>query len=332
MPNNMIKMINRMERNMGYEKALNIIENVNKAVRGKSVVVSKVLMAILAKGHILMEDIPGVGKTTLALAFAKSMDLSQNRMQFTTDVLPSDVVGYSMYNSKTGEFEYKQGAVMCNLFLADEINRTSSKTQSALLEAMEEGQVTVDGVTRVINKPFVVIATQNPVGSAGTQLLPESQLDRFMVKLSMGYPDIESEVEIMINRQNMNPLDLVEEVVNAKELLEMQNEVAAIHMDKAIYEYIAMICSLTRNNAMIDLGLSPRGAVAMAAMARAHAYIYGRNYVIPEDVKEVFGDVAGHRLIYSPKVKINHISPDKIMSEIIKAVPVPGLAKKGASK
>lgn len=176
---------------MGYEKALNIIENVNKAVKGKSVVVSKVLMAILAKGHILMEDIPGVGKTTLALAFAKSMDLSQNRMQFTTDVLPSDVVGYSMYNSKTGEFEYKQGAVMCNLFLADEINRTSSKTQSALLEAMEEGQVTVDGVTRVINKPFVVIATQNPVGSAGTQLLPESQLDRFMVKLSMGYPDIE---------------------------------------------------------------------------------------------------------------------------------------------
>lgn len=317
---------------MGYEKALNIIENVNKAVKGKSVVVSKVLMVILAKGHILMEDIPGVGKTTLALAFAKSMDLSQNRMQFTTDVLPSDVVGYSMYNSKTGEFEYKQGAVMCNLFLADEINRTSSKTQSALLEAMEEGQVTVDGVTRVINKPFVVIATQNPVGSAGTQLLPESQLDRFMVKLSMGYPDIESEVEIMINRQNMNPLDLVEEVVNAKELLEMQNEVAAIHMDKAIYEYIAMICSLTRNNAMIDLGLSPRGAVAMAAMARAHAYIYGRNYVIPEDVKEVFGDVAGHRLIYSPKAKINHISPDKIMSEIIKAVPVPGLAKKGALK
>lgn len=328
----MIKMINRMERNMGYEKALNIIENVNKAVKGKSVVVSKVLMAILAKGHILMEDIPGVGKTTLALAFAKSMDLSQNRMQFTTDVLPSDVVGYSMYTDKTGEFEYKQGAVMCNLFLADEINRTSSKTQSALLEAMEEGQVTVDGVTRVINKPFVVIATQNPVGSAGTQLLPESQLDRFMVKLSMGYPDIESEVEIMINRQNMNPLDLVEEVVNAKELLEMQNEVAAIHMDKAIYEYIAMICSLTRNNAMIDLGLSPRGAVAMAAMARAHAYIYGRNYVIPEDVKEVFGDVAGHRLIYSPKAKINHISPDKIMSEIIKAVPVPGLAKKGALK
>lgn len=332
MSNNMNKMINRMERNMGYEKALNIIENVNKAVKGKSVVVSKVLMAILAKGHILMEDIPGVGKTTLALAFAKSMDLSQNRMQFTTDVLPSDVIGYSMYNSKTGEFEYKQGAVMCNLFLADEINRTSSKTQSALLEAMEEGQVTVDGVTRVINKPFVVIATQNPVGSAGTQLLPESQLDRFMVKLSMGYPDIESEVEIMINRQNMNPLDLVEEVVNAKELLEMQNEVAAIHMDKAIYEYIAMICSLTRNNAMIDLGLSPRGAVAMAAMARAHAYIYGRNYVIPEDVKEVFVDVAGHRLIYSPKAKINHISPDKIMSEIIKAVPVPGLAKKGALK
>ena len=178
---------------MGYEKAMKIMENVNKAVKGKEIIVSKVLMAILAKGHVLMEDIPGVGKTTLALAFAKAMDLSENRMQFTTDVLPSDVVGFSMYNAKTAEFEYKPGAVMCNLFLADEINRTSSKTQSALLEAMEEGQVTVDGVTRNINKPFIVIATQNPVGSAGTQMLPESQLDRFMVKLSMGYPDMSQE-------------------------------------------------------------------------------------------------------------------------------------------
>ena len=314
------------------QKLEQVQAEVNKVIKGKEDVVKKVLAAVIAGGHILMEDIPGVGKTTLATTFAKSMSMHYKRVQFTPDVLPSDILGFSMYNSATKEFEYREGAVFTNLFLADEINRTSPKTQSALLEVMEEKTATVDGVTRPLPDPFVVIATENPYGSSGTQMLPESQLDRFMVKLSMGYPDIESEVEIMINRQNMNPLDLVEEVVNAKELLEMQNEVAAIHMDKAIYEYIAMICSLTRNNAMIDLGLSPRGAVAMAAMARAHAYIYGRNYVIPEDVKEVFGDVAGHRLIYSPKAKINHISPDKIMSEIIKAVPVPGLAKKGALK
>lgn len=314
---------------MGYEKAMKIMENVNKAVKGKEVIVSKVLMAILAKGHVLMEDIPGVGKTTLALAFAKAMDLSENRMQFTTDVLPSDVVGFSMYNSKTAEFEYKPGAVMCNLFLADEINRTSSKTQSALLEAMEEGQVTVDGVTRTINKPFVVIATQNPVGSAGTQMLPESQLDRFMVKLSMGYPDIASEVEIMFNRQNSNPLELVEEVVTAEELLKMQEEVDNIHTDKAIYEYIAMLCSVTRNHPMLELGVSPRGAIAIASMSRAHAYIYGRNYVTPDDVQAVFPDVVCHRIILSPKARVNRVSYQTIIKSIFQTVPVPGIADRG---
>lgn len=314
---------------MGYEKALQIIENVNKAVKGKNEIVTKVLMAILAKGHVLMEDIPGVGKTTLALAFAKAMDLSENRMQFTTDVLPSDVVGFSMYNSKTAEFEYKPGAVMCNLFLADEINRTSSKTQSALLEAMEEGQVTMDGVTRQIDKPFIVIATQNPVGSAGTQMLPESQLDRFMVKLSMGYPDIASEVEIMYSRQNSNPLEQVDEVVMAEELIEMQQEVDNIHTDKAIYEYIAMLCAITRKNPMIELGVSPRGSIAVASMARAHAYISGRNYVTPDDVQNVFSDVICHRIILSPKAKVNKITFDSIVKNIFLAVPVPGLADRG---
>ena len=314
---------------MGYEKAMKIMENVNKAVKGKEIIVSKVLMAILAKGHVLMEDIPGVGKTTLALAFAKAMDLSENRMQFTTDVLPSDVVGFSMYNAKTAEFEYKPGAVMCNLFLADEINRTSSKTQSALLEAMEEGQVTVDGVTRNINKPFIVIATQNPVGSAGTQMLPESQLDRFMVKLSMGYPDIASEVEIMFNRQNSNPLELVEEVVTAEELLKMQEEVDNIHTDKAIYEYIAMLRSVTRNHPMLELGVSPRGAIAVASMSRSHAYIYGRNYVTPDDVQAVFPDVVCHRIILSPKARVNRVSYQGIIKSIFQAVPVPGIANRG---
>lgn len=310
---------------MGFEKAQLILENVNKAVKGKEIVVSKVLMAILAKGHVLMEDIPGVGKTTLALAFAKTMDLSQNRMQFTTDVLPSDVVGFNMYNAKTAEFEYKKGAVMCNLFLADEINRTSSKTQSALLEAMEEGQITVDGVTRKIEKPFIVIATQNPVGSAGTQMLPESQLDRFMVKLSMGYPDINSEVLIMMNRQGRNPIDLVEKIVNTDELIQMQDEVENMYMDKAIYEYVAMLCAITRNNPYIELGISPRGAIALTKMAKAHAYLYGRNYVTPEDVQAVFPDVASHRIIISPKAKIGGVSFSKIVTGIFQNVPVPGV-------
>lgn len=312
---------------MGYEKALKVIENVNKAVKGKDVIVSKVMMAILAKGHILMEDIPGVGKTTLALAFTKTMDLTQNRMQFTTDVLPSDVVGFSMYNAKTAEFEFRPGAVMCNLFLADEINRTSSKTQSALLEAMEEGQITVDGITHVIEKPFTVIATQNPIGSAGTQLLPESQLDRFMVKLSMGYPDIASGVEILISRQNTDPLDLVEKVVTADELISMQEEVENLHMDKAVYEYIAMLCAITRKNPFIELGISPRGGVALSRMAKAHAYIYGRNYVIPEDVQAVFPDVARHRLIMSPKAKLNGVSYESVIKGVFQTVPVPGKAK-----
>lgn len=203
---------------MSYEKALAVMQEVRKAVKGKDEIIEKVMMAVLAKGHILMEDIPGVGKTTLALAFSKSMALKQNRMQFTTDVLPSDVIGFSMYNAKTQEFEFKEGAVMCNLFLADEINRTSSKTQSALLEAMEEGQVTVDGVTRILPKPFTVIATQNPVGSAGTQMLPESQLDRFMIKLSMGYPDPASEIAILKDRQGANPLNDVKQVVDGKDM------------------------------------------------------------------------------------------------------------------
>ena len=221
---------------MGYEKALEVINQVQKAVKGKDDIVTKVMMTMLAGGHILMEDIPGVGKTTLALAFSKAMSLHQNRVQFTTDVLPSDVVGFSMYNAATNEFEYKEGAIMCNLFLADEINRTSSKTQAALLEAMEEGQVTVDGVTRKLPQPFFVVATQNPAGSAGTQMLPEAQVDRFMVRLSMGYPDARSEVAILKERQGVNPLEHVEPVVSGDEIIQMRREVDAVHIDNAIYE------------------------------------------------------------------------------------------------
>ena len=308
---------------MGYEQALKIMTEVKKSVKGKDAVIKKVLMAVLAKGHILMEDIPGVGKTTLALAFAKAMDLKQSRMQFTIDVLPSDVVGFSMYNAKTQEFEYKEGAVMCNLFLADEINRTSSKTQSALLEAMEEGQVTVDGITRKIPEPFTVIATQNPVGSAGTQMLPESQLDRFMLKLSMGYPDAGSEVSILEGKHGANPLDEVVTVVNGEDILAMQQEVENIYVDKSIYEYMVMLCAITRNHPMIELGVSPRGTVALACMARAHAYIFGRAYVTPEDVQMVFPDVVKHRLVLSPKAKVSKVAVDTVIKTVFEAVPVP---------
>lgn len=308
---------------MKYEKALAVIEEVKKAVKGKNEIIRKVMMVILARGHVLMEDIPGVGKTTLALAFSKAMALNQNRMQFTTDVLPSDVVGFSMYNAKTQEFEFKEGAVMCNLFLADEINRTSSKTQSALLEAMEEGQVTVDGITRQLPKPFAVIATQNPVGSAGTQMLPESQLDRFMVKLSMGYPDVASEVEILKDRQGYNPLDSVNHVVNIQDIIEMQDEVDELHIDVAVLEYITMLSATTRQHPMIELGISPRGTIALAGMAKAHAYISGREYVTPEDVQNVFFDVVCHRIILNPRAKISAVTVEGVVKSVFQTVPVP---------
>lgn len=308
---------------MGYDKAIAVVNEVQKAVKGKDEIIKKVIMAFLAGGHVLMEDIPGVGKTTMALAFAKAMALKENRMQFTTDVLPSDVVGFSMYNAKTQEFEFKEGAVMCNLFLADEINRTSSKTQSALLESMEEGQVTVDGVTRQLPKPFLVIATQNPAGSAGTQLLPESQLDRFMIRLTMGYPDVASEVEILKERQGENPLNRVNEIVSSESIIQMQEEVDRVHVDKAIYDYIAMLCAITRKHPMIELGISPRGTLALASMSRAHAYVSGRSYVTPGDVQNVFPDVARHRLILSPKARVASADVESVIKTVFKTVPVP---------
>lgn len=308
---------------MGFEKANEVIEEVKKAVKGKDDIIRKIMTAILADGHILMEDIPGVGKTTLALSFSKAMMLSEKRMQFTSDVLPSDVVGFSMYNSKTQEFNIREGAVICNLFLADEINRTSSKTQSALLEAMEEGQVTVDGNTITLPKPFTVIATQNPVGSAGTQMLPESQLDRFMVKLSMGYPDFASEVQILMDRQTGNPVDMVKEVVNATDIIEMQNEVSNMYMQQAIYEYIIALCQSSRNHPAVALGISPRGCLAVAAMARANAYLSGRGFVTPEDVIEVFEDTVSHRILLNSRAKINGARVSDVVNQIVTSVPVP---------
>jgi MoxR-like ATPase len=308
------------------QKPLEIINEVKKVVVGKDEIIAKVLMVMLAKGHILLEDIPGVGKTTLALAFSKAMSLDYKRVQFTPDVMPTDVTGFSIYNKASGKLDYKPGAAMCNLFLADEINRTSSKTQSALLEVMEEGKITVDGVTRKTPTPYIVIATQNPIGSAGTQMLPDSQLDRFMVRLTMGYPDLQSEVEILKRKQGSNPLEQVKTVANASDILAMQQEVENIYLSDALYRYIAVLTAATRKSPLLKLGSSPRGSIALAKMAQASAYLRGKDYVIPEDVHYVFTDVTAHRVLLSSQAKISNTTTEQVLHKIIKEVAAPTVA------
>ncbi len=300
-----------------------IINEVSKVIIGKNHIICKVLTAILAKGHILIEDIPGVGKTTLALAFSRAMDLEHNRLQFTPDVLPTDVVGYHLLNNDGDGYQFKPGPVMCNLFLADEINRTSPKSQSALLEVMEEGTVTVDSITKEVPKPFTVIATQNPIGSIGTQMLPESQLDRFMIKLTMGYPDIRSEVNMLKGRQDTNPLSSVKTVVSQKDILNMQAVADRVFIHDSIYDYIVNIVLQTRKHPLIELGLSPRGTIALTNMAKANAFIYNRDYMIPDDIKMVFRDVASHRMILKPKARLNDLTMDQMVEVILQQVHAP---------
>lgn len=305
-----------------------VIGEVKKAVIGKDDIIIKILLAVLSKGHILIDDIPGVGKTTIALAFAKALDLRYNRMQFTPDVLPTDVTGFTIYNKATGSFDYKSGVIMCNLFLADEINRTSSKTQSALLEVMAEGRITVDGITREIPKPFMVIATQNPVGSIGTQMLPESQLDRFMIKLTMGYPDIESEINIIKSKQSANPLDDVRRVAGAEEIMMMQRVAESVYIDDKVYLYIAKLVDATRNHPLIKLGVSPRGTLALTSITKSTALLKGRDYVIPDDVGFIFKDVVGHRIMLNSKARINDVTVDNVADEILSSVKIPEMSKK----
>ena len=281
------------------------------------------MLAIIARGHILLDDIPGVGKTTLAVAFSKAMSLDYKRMQFTPDVLPADVTGFTVYNKQTNSFEYKPGAALCSLFLADEINRTSSKTQSALLEAMEEGSVTVDGVTHNLPKPYIVIATQNPIGSVGTQMLPESQLDRFIVRLTMGYPDLESEVAILRSKEGGIRGTDIASVAGADDILLMQNAADEIFVDDLVYKYIASIAAATRTHPQIKLGLSPRGTVALASMSKAAALLKGRSYVIPEDVKFILGDVVTHRILLSAKAKAAGVDTSDVMRDISARTPAP---------
>ncbi len=310
-----------------YTSQINkIVSEVKKAVIGKDTVIIKTMLAMLCKGHILIEDIPGVGKTTLALAFSKALNLKHNRMQFTPDVLPSDVTGFNVYNKMKGVFEFKEGSAFCNLFLADEINRTSSKTQSALLELMEEKNITVDGITYKLPEPYTVIATQNPIGSAGTHLLPESQLDRFMIKLSMGYPTSEGEIAILKSKYNSNPLDNVKQVANSDLIIEIQNAVSNIYIDDKIYSYIVSIANATRNHPLIKLGVSPRGTLALMNISKGIALAMGRDYVIPDDVSYICRDVFAHRIILNSKAKLNDKTPDDVILDILKTTPVPKIA------
>ncbi|MBQ9984313.1 MAG: MoxR family ATPase [Lachnospiraceae bacterium] len=297
-------------------------QEIKKAVKGKDEVIEKVLAAMLAGGHILLEDIPGVGKTTLAMAIAKTMSLSYKRVQFTPDVLPSDIVGFSMYNQDNKTFEYQQGAVCCNLFLADEINRTSPKTQSALLEVMEEGNVTVDGVTRSLPDPFVVIATENPLGSSGTQMLPESQLDRFMVCLTMGYPEHDAAIDILKDNAK-KPISTLESVITAEEFMTLRKKTNDMFVHDSIYEYIVTLVEGTRTNPLFSMGASPRGTIALLRMAKAIAVLNDREYVTPEDIRKVFADVLGHRVKLSTKARAEGKNVTDALSELFSGVNVP---------
>lgn len=308
------------------KKAHLVMEEVKKVIVGKDECIEKVMGAVLAKGHVLLEDVPGVGKTEMAVAFSRAMGIQSNRVQFTPDVMPSDITGFSMYHKETESFAYHPGAAMCNLLLADEINRTSPKTQSALLEVMEEGNVTVDGVTREMPKPFIVIATQNPIGFFGTQRLPEAQMDRFLICISIGYPAAEDELLMLKSRHNEEPLDRVQAIISGRELLEMQDKVENIFIHDNVYRYIVQLAAQTREHSLLELGISPRGALAVSRMARAYAFLRDRDFVAPKDVKSAFFDVGVHRIRLSQKARVDGRDAVSVLEEVMEKVkePVPG--------
>ena len=303
-------------------KIYDALAEVNKVIKGKDDVVVRVMSAILAGGHVLMEDIPGVGKTTLSTTFAKTLSMDYKRVQFTPDVLPSDILGLSMYNSNTREFEFKEGPIFCNFFLADEINRTSPKTQSALLEVMEEGSVTIDGVTRKVDDNFVVIATQNPSGSAGTNMLPESQLDRFLVCLTMGYPSHSDTVEILKNNGGFTKPD-IKPVISLEELKAMKIESSNLFVHDSIFEYITELGETTRKHPLFSRGVSPRGIIALLRMSKAYAYIDGSEFVRAQDVQNVLADVFCHRIKISPKARTEGLDTKAVIGELLGAVTPP---------
>lgn len=304
-------------------------KEVSTVIKGKDEVIRKVIMAILASGHVLLEDVPGLGKTTLAKAFSKALGFANKRIQFTLDTMPSDIVGMSIYNEQTNAFEYVEGAaVNCNLLLGDEINRTSSKTQSALLEAMAEGCVTVDGVTHQLLEPFVVMATQNPVTSGGTQALPDSQLDRFMICLSMGYPDAESQLAILKNVSDRDLIEKVQPVMTIEDVKQAKSYVKNMQVNDEILRYIICLCEKTREHEHVELGISPRGVGALAEMAKSFALCEGRTYVVPDDVLAIFPDVCAHRLILNTKARRENVTAYEILEEIAQQIEKPKLLRK----
>lgn len=301
---------------------LEISNEISKVIVGKDDIIKQVMAAIFAGGHVLLEDVPGVGKTTLALAFSRALSLDYRRIQFTPDVLPSDVVGFSMFNKKINDFEFREGAAMCNILLADEINRTSPKTQAALLEVMEEGKVTVDGVTHFLPDPFIVIATQNPIGYVGTQKLPESQLDRFMIKLSMGYPDKKSEMDIYNGRSNAS-LEKVNEVINVDEIKSMRDKVERVYIEDSLLDYLVTLVRNSRENQYVSLGISPRGGIALIKMSKSMAFMDDRDYVVPEDILSCLEPVSLHRIVLNSKAKANGYTEIDILNELKDSVKIP---------
>ncbi len=305
--------------------AAQVVAEVKKAVVGKDDIVVKALLAILARGHLLLEDIPGVGKTTLAIAFSKALGLKYNRVQFTPDVMPSDLTGFSLYNKATGQMEYQPGALLCNLFLADELNRATSRTQSALLEAMEEGRVTVDGVSHPVPDPFLVIATQNPAGASGTQLLPDSQLDRFALRLSMGYPAPADELELLQRKLRGDAMGEVAQAAGRAQLTDLRAQVDRVFVDDEILQYVLQLVRATRSHPGLAQGASPRAAISLCALCRGVAYLRGRDYVVPGDVSYIWTDAIAHRLVLpAGAAEVGRRTVD-IAGEVLESVRPPRL-------
>ena len=305
--------------------AAQVVAEVKKAVVGKDDIVVKALLAILARGHLLLEDIPGVGKTTLAIAFSKALGLKYNRVQFTPDVMPSDLTGFSLYNKATGQMEYQPGALLCNLFLADELNRATSRTQSALLEAMEEGRVTVDGVSRPVPDPFLVIATQNPAGASGTQLLPDSQLDRFALRLSMGYPAPADELELLQRKLRGDAMGEVAQAADRAQLTSLRAQVDRVFVDDEILQYVLQLVRATRSHPGLAQGASPRAAISLCALCRGVAYLRGRDYVVPGDVSYIWTDAIAHRLVLPAGAADGGRRTVDIAGEVLESVRPPRL-------
>lgn len=311
-----------------HDRIGTVIAEIEKVIVGKRTEIVMLMTALLSGSHVLIEDVPGTGKTTLAAAMAKATGLEFRRAQFTPDVMASDITGFNVYNRQREEFEFRRGLVMCNLLLADEINRASPKTQSALLEAMEEARVTVDGVTYDIPDPFMVIATQNPTGYVGTYPLPEAQLDRFALKINMGYPSQEDELNILRARRGENPIDRVSAVISADDVRELRRAAASVEVDEELYRYIVQLIAATRKHPSLALGASPRASVALMRLSQAYALIRGRAYVLPEDIGAIFRSAIAHRLMLRQDAKLRGVRADDVLGEILRTVTVPYKGKR----